>query len=90
MSCTCIRKSGTYRPRPVLRRVPLRQVYCAELGFNVASAFILAAWETRRKDFWVMMLHHGVTTVLISLSYYLKCALDPNSSHGDKLCWTAL
>ena len=54
--------------------MPLRQVYCAELGFNVASAFILAAWETRRKDFWVMMLHHGVTTVLISLSYYLKCA----------------
>lgn len=54
------------------RRVALRQVYCSELAFMVASVFMLIFWETRRKDFPVMMMHHLATIALIAISYYLK------------------
>ena len=52
--------------------MPLRQVYCAELGFMVASLFMLVFWGTRRNDFAVMMTHHLATITLIAVSYYLK------------------
>ena len=44
----------------------------------VASVFMLIFWETRRKDFAVMMTHHVATITLIALSYYLKCVLRPH------------
>ena len=50
----------------------MRQVYCGELAFMVASVFMLVFWETRRKDFSVMMTHHFATITLIAVSYYLK------------------
>lgn len=37
-----------------------------------ASVFMLIFWETRRKDFPVMMIHHLATITLIVVSYYLK------------------
>lgn len=58
----------------------VRQVYCGELAFMVSSVFMLLYWETRRKDFPVMMTHHFATIALIALSYYLKCALALNHS----------
>lgn len=35
---------------------------------------MLVAWEERRKDFHVMMLHHVATSLLIAASYSLSCA----------------
>ncbi|KAJ3682662.1 hypothetical protein LUZ60_012889 [Juncus effusus] len=43
--------------------------YMCQCGFYVYSIFALVAWETRRKDFAVMMSHHIVTTTLITYSY---------------------
>lgn len=43
--------------------------YMCQCGFYIYSIFALIAWETRRKDFAVMMSHHVVTSVLIGYSY---------------------
>ena len=59
-------------PLLYFRRLALRQVYCSELAFMLASIFMLIFWETRRKDFPVMMTHHVATISLIAISYYLK------------------
>ncbi len=44
--------------------------YAIELGFYVQALFSLVFWETRRKDFAVMMLHHVVTLALIFYSHH--------------------
>ena len=36
---------------------------------------MLVFWDTRRNDFWAMLLHHLATVALVALSYYLGCAL---------------
>ena len=36
---------------------------------------MLVFWDTRRNDFWAMLLHHVATVALVALSYYLGC--DP-------------
>uniref|UniRef100_A0A0E0KBM0 TLC domain-containing protein n=1 Tax=Oryza punctata TaxID=4537 RepID=A0A0E0KBM0_ORYPU len=43
--------------------------YMCQCGFYIYSIFALVAWETRRKDFAVMMSHHVVTSVLIGYAY---------------------
>lgn len=40
-----------------------------QCGFYIYSIFALIAWETRRKDFAVMMSHHVVTSALIGYSF---------------------
>ncbi|XP_010479451.1 PREDICTED: LAG1 longevity assurance homolog 2-like [Camelina sativa] len=40
-----------------------------QCGFYVYSVAALLAWETRRKDFAVMMSHHIITIILIGSSY---------------------
>ncbi|KAI5661082.1 hypothetical protein M9H77_20405 [Catharanthus roseus] len=47
----------------------LRLIYMCECGFYLYSIAALLTWETRRKDFAVMMSHHFVTVILISYSY---------------------
>ncbi|URE18063.1 ASC1-like protein [Musa troglodytarum] len=43
--------------------------YMCQCGFYVYSIGALIAWETRRKDFSIMMSRHIVTSVLIAFSY---------------------
>uniref|UniRef100_A0A453IFW9 TLC domain-containing protein n=1 Tax=Aegilops tauschii subsp. strangulata TaxID=200361 RepID=A0A453IFW9_AEGTS len=48
---------------PVSAKSSLRLFYMCQCGFYIYSIFALIAWETRRKDFAVMMSHHVVTSV---------------------------
>eukprot|EP00897_Mesotaenium_endlicherianum_P002275 jgi/Mesen1/2075/ME000151S01335 len=47
----------------------LKIYYTAQCGFYVYSVAALLFWETRRKDFGVMMTHHVVTVILLGYSY---------------------
>lgn len=50
-------------------KIPLKLFYMCQCGFYTYSIAALLTWETRRKDFSVMMSHHVVTVILISYSY---------------------
>ncbi|KAL3538876.1 hypothetical protein ACH5RR_002242 [Cinchona calisaya] len=47
----------------------LKLIYMCQCGFYIYSIAALLTWETRRKDFSVMMSHHVVTVILIGCSY---------------------
>ncbi|VFQ72537.1 unnamed protein product [Cuscuta campestris] len=47
-------------------------VYMCQCGFYIYSIAALLVWETRRKDFAVMMSHHIITVMLISGSYMTR------------------
>ncbi|WOL06970.1 ASC1-like protein 3 [Canna indica] len=47
--------------------------YMCQCGFYVYSIGALFAWETRRKDFSIMMSHHIITSILIGFSYITRC-----------------
>ncbi|CAH2036258.1 unnamed protein product [Thlaspi arvense] len=47
----------------------LKLYYMCQCGFYVYSVAALVAWETRRKDFAVMMSHHIITIILIGSSF---------------------
>ncbi|KAM1106322.1 hypothetical protein ACFX13_003260 [Malus domestica] len=49
--------------------LPLKLFYMCQLGFYSYSIAALLTWETRRKDFSVMMSHHVITVLLIGISY---------------------
>ncbi|XP_058215641.1 ceramide synthase LOH2 [Rhododendron vialii] len=50
-------------------KIPLKLFYMCQCGFYTYSIAALLTWETRRKDFSVMMSHHVITVILISYSY---------------------
>lgn len=50
-------------------KLPLKLFYMCQCGFYLYSIGALLKWETRRKDFAVMMSHHIITVILISVSY---------------------
>ncbi|KAA8536198.1 hypothetical protein F0562_028676 [Nyssa sinensis] len=50
-------------------RLPLKLFYMCQCGFYIYSIAALLKWETRRKDFSVMMSHHIITVFLIGYSY---------------------
>ncbi|CAL9059378.1 unnamed protein product [Musa banksii] len=50
----------------------LKLFYMCQCGFYVYSIAALIAWETRRKDFSIMMSHHVVTSTLIGFSYITR------------------
>lgn len=50
-------------------KLPVKLIYMCQCGFYIYSIAALLTWETRRKDFSVMMSHHIVTVILISYSY---------------------
>lgn len=50
-------------------RFQLKLFYTFQCGFYIYSVAALLVWETRRKDFDVMMTHHIVTIGLIAYSY---------------------
>ncbi|KAH6767111.1 LAG1-like protein 2 [Perilla frutescens var. hirtella] len=53
-------------------KLPVKLVYMCQCGFYIYSIAALLTWETRRKDFSVMMSHHIVTVILISFSYITR------------------
>ncbi|XP_042474676.1 ASC1-like protein 3 isoform X1 [Zingiber officinale] len=46
--------------------------YMCQCGFYIYSIVALIAWETRRKDFSIMMSHHIITSILIGYSYITR------------------
>ncbi|XP_072961033.1 ASC1-like protein 3 [Typha angustifolia] len=46
--------------------------YMCQGGFYMYSIGALVAWDTRRKDFSVMMSHHIITSILIGYSYMTR------------------
>uniref|UniRef100_A0A2P2KGH8 Uncharacterized protein MANES_10G071500 n=1 Tax=Rhizophora mucronata TaxID=61149 RepID=A0A2P2KGH8_RHIMU len=52
--------------------LPLKLFYMCQCGFYIYSIAALLMWETRRKDFSVMMSHHVITVVLIGFSYITR------------------
>ncbi|KAL0334862.1 UNVERIFIED_CONTAM: LAG1 longevity assurance2 [Sesamum radiatum] len=50
-------------------KLSLKLIYMCQCGFYIYSIAALLMWETRRKDFSVMMSHHVVTVILIGFSY---------------------
>lgn len=50
----------------------LELVYMCQCGFYIYSIAALLLWETRRKDFSVMMSHHIITVFLIGYSYITR------------------
>lgn len=51
----------------------MKQFYMCQCGFYIYSIGALLIWETRRKDFLIMMSHHIITSVLIGYSYLTRC-----------------
>ncbi|KAI3993448.1 hypothetical protein MKX01_002461 [Papaver californicum] len=51
-------------------KLPFTLLYMCQCGFYLYSITALLTWETRRKDFTVMMTHHFVTVSLIGFSYF--------------------
>ncbi|KAI4375985.1 hypothetical protein MLD38_013790 [Melastoma candidum] len=47
----------------------LKLYYMCQCAFYLYSIAVLLKWETRRKDFAVMMSHHVITVILIGYSY---------------------
>ncbi|XP_010066021.2 LAG1 longevity assurance homolog 2 isoform X1 [Eucalyptus grandis] len=50
-------------------KLPLKLIYVCQCGFYLYSIAALVTWETRRKDFPVMMSHHVIAVFLIGYSY---------------------
>ncbi|XXG70838.1 hypothetical protein AAC387_Pa07g0231 [Persea americana] len=50
----------------------LKLFYMCQCGFYMYSIAALLMWETRRKDFSIMMSHHIITTILIGYSYITR------------------
>jgi len=50
----------------------LKWLYITQFSFYFASFICQFTIEVRRKDFYEMLLHHGVTAALIGLSYVYK------------------
>lgn len=46
-------------------------LYKAYFASYTSGLLMLVLWDTRRNDFWAMLLHHVATVGLVSLSYYL-------------------
>lgn len=50
----------------------MKLFYLCQCGFYLYSIVALLAWETRRKDFSIMMSHHIITSFLIGHSYWTR------------------
>lgn len=50
-------------------KASVKLYYAAELGFYLPGIVMLLVWETRRKDFLVMLAHHLVTVALLVASH---------------------
>ncbi|KAF6139033.1 hypothetical protein GIB67_010759 [Kingdonia uniflora] len=58
-------------------KFPLKLVYMCQCGFYLYSIAALLTWETRRKDFSIMMSHHVITVFLIGYSYITRARFVP-------------
>lgn len=53
------------------RRPKLLFLYKAYFASYASGLLMLVFWDTRRNDFWAMLLHHAATVTLVALSYHL-------------------
>lgn len=53
-------------------KFPLKLFFMCQCGFYIYSIAALLMWETRRKDFTIMMSHHVITVFLIGYSYITR------------------
>ncbi|KAI3445985.1 hypothetical protein Pfo_002650 [Paulownia fortunei] len=53
-------------------KLPMKLIYMCQCGFYIYGIAALLMWETRRKDFSVMMSHHVVTVILLAYSYITR------------------
>ncbi|XP_057838200.1 ceramide synthase LOH2 isoform X2 [Cryptomeria japonica] len=53
-------------------KFPLKLFYMCQCGFYTYSIGALLIWETRRKDFTIMMSHHVITVFLIAYSFFTR------------------
>ncbi|XP_010525689.1 PREDICTED: LAG1 longevity assurance homolog 2-like [Tarenaya hassleriana] len=53
-------------------KLSLKIYYMCQCGFYLYSVAALLTWETRRKDFAVMMSHHIITILLIGYSFLTR------------------
>lgn len=53
-------------------KFPLKLFYMCQCGFYIYSIGALLIWETRRKDFSIMMSHHVITVFLIAYSLFTR------------------
>lgn len=56
-------------------RPKLLFLYKAYFASYASGLLMLVFWDTRRNDFWAMLLHHAATVILVALSYHLGCVL---------------
>ena len=54
-------------------RPKLLLLYKAYFASYASGLLMLVFWDTRRNDFWAMLLHHAATVILVALSYHLGC-----------------
>jgi len=50
---------------------PLRWYYLFQLAFYLQASVAMMLFDTKRKDFWQMIIHHIVTIALVLFSYIL-------------------
>jgi ceramide synthetase len=50
----------------------IKLIYIVECGFYIHSTYATLFMDARRKDFYVMIAHHVLTLMLISISYALR------------------
>ena len=66
------------------RRPKLLFLYKAYFASYASGLLMLVFWDTRRNDFWAMLLHHAATVILVALSYHLGCG--PLSPYEHQIC----
>ena len=60
----------------------IKVLYFAQCGFYVHSIYATIYMDSKRKDFYAMMLHHVLTIALISLSYVSRSVFEsPETSN---------
>ncbi|MBA0815591.1 hypothetical protein Gohar_000353 [Gossypium harknessii] len=64
-------------------KLSLSLFYMCQCGFYIYSIAALLTWETRRKDFAVMMSHHVITVILIGYSYITSVDTESGVSHSQ-------
>lgn len=90
-NCTCTCRSTALRCASVSSHTThspsVERLYRIHTGFYMVSVLMLVMWETRRKDFPVMLAHHIVTLCLLIGSYAVGYVLTSGSISTHKpLC----
>ena len=58
----------------------IKLLYFAQCGFYVHSIYATIYMDSKRKDFYAMILHHVLTIALISISYVTRSVIEPSET----------